>query len=161
MSHLQIKHKQPFTIVPNFLVNDLNISANALAVISYLAGKPEGWIVRPYDIKKRFKWGNHTWRKVSIELRDIGLVADKKHSGGTTLYFEIKWDKPQKPQNTTSIVDNEPVEPPVENQHVGGEKHENVDNPVDKHVDNDDDPPVDFRTVRKPTCRKSTGIERK
>lgn len=106
-----VKHTQPFTAVPNHLVNNDNISANALAVITYLAGKPTGWIARSYDIKRRFKWGDYTWRCVSKELRALGLLRDISHSEGKQLIFELEWEIMNKP------VDK-PCDPPVDFQQV-------------------------------------------
>ena len=109
MSNYRIKQtSQPFTAVPNYIVNNEDISAEALAVITYLAGKPDGWIARSYDIRKRFKWGNFIWRRVSRELRALGFISDIKHADGTDLIFEIKWQEPNNP------VDK-PCDPPVGN----------------------------------------------
>ena len=103
------KKSAPFSWLPNYLVNDPNVSSDALAVALYLNGKPEGWQARPVDIKKRFGWGRHTWLSVSKELRELGVLHEIKHKDGTSLYFELP----------------------------------------------DQDPPSDFRTVRKPTVGKS------
>lgn len=120
-----VKHNQPFTAVPNHIVNNPDISANALAVITYLSGKPTGWIARSYDIKKRFRWGDYTWRCVSKELRALGLLSDISHPEGKQLIFELIWEE-------KTIV-------------KASEK--GVDKPLDKPCD----PPVDFQQVQKPT----------
>lgn len=113
-----VKHSQPFTAVPNHLVNNDNISANALAAITYLAGKPTGWIARSYDIKKRFRWGDHTWRSVSKELRGLGVLRDMPHADGKQLIFELSWEEKHKAEGVDKPVD-ESCEPPVDFQQVG------------------------------------------
>ena len=109
-----VKHTQPFTAVPNHLVNNDSICAEALAVITYLAGKPMGWIARAYDIKKRFKWGDFTWRRVSKELKALGLLRHLPHSDGTQLIFELTWAE----QPLDNSVDKG-CEPPVGKTHGG------------------------------------------
>ena len=79
----------PFSWLPNYLVNDPDVSADALAVALYLNGKPAGWQVRPEDIKNRFKFGDHTWRKVSRQLKACNLLHEKITKNGTKLWFEI------------------------------------------------------------------------
>lgn len=79
----------PFSWLPNYLVNDPNVSAEALAVALYLHGKPEGWRARPTDIRNRFKWGKHTWLKVSKELKGLNILHETKNQSGTTLTFNI------------------------------------------------------------------------
>ncbi len=108
-----VKHNQPFTAVPNHLVNNDDISANALAAITYLAGKPMGWIARSYDIKRRFKWGDYTWRCVSKELRALGLLRDMNHCEGKQLIFELTWEE----KAVNNPVDKH-VEPPVDFQRM-------------------------------------------
>lgn len=102
-----VKHTQPFTAVPNHIVNNQNISVEALGVITYLAGKPEGWIARVYDIRKRFKLGEKKWERISKELRALGVLSHIQTGEGRQLVFELKWiredvDKPvEKPCDPT------------------------------------------------------------
>lgn len=131
MSNYRLKHTgQPFTAVPNYIVNDENISAEALAVITYVAGKPNGWIVRSYDIRRRFKWGDFVWRRVSRELRELGFITIVKHADGTDLNFEIKWqevDKPVKKPCDPPVGNCRVQNPPVGNQRVYKERYTKKD----------------------------------
>lgn len=88
------KSKAPFSWLPNYLVNDPNVSAEALAAALYLNGKPEGWRTRPFDIRKRFGWGDRKWRRVSKELKTLGLLHERKVAEGTILWFELPTDPP-------------------------------------------------------------------
>lgn len=86
---IQVKISNPFSWLPNSLVSDPNVSAEVLAVALYLNGKPDNWQARPFDIRKRFGWGDRKWRSVSKELVSLGLLTHVKHKGGTSLIFSI------------------------------------------------------------------------
>lgn len=78
-----------FAWLPNCIVYEWGLSAEALAAALYLNGKPAGWQARPFDIQNHFKWGVRIWRKVSKELKGFGLLNEKKHKEGTSLWFAI------------------------------------------------------------------------
>lgn len=82
-----------FGKLPNYLINDINLSANGLAAALYLESKPASWQCRPFDLKKRFGWGDHIWRKVSRELKSHGLLREIKHLDGTALKFIDPWEQ--------------------------------------------------------------------
>lgn len=75
MSNIHVTQNQPFTFLSKHLVENPEVDANTLACALYLNGKPEGWQVRPDDIRKRFGWGDHTWVAVSKNLKKIGLLS--------------------------------------------------------------------------------------
>lgn len=103
MSEIQIAPKREFfSWLPNYLVNDPNVSAEALACALYLNGKPAGWRARPFDLRKRFGWGDRKWRKISTELKAHRLLHEKITKDGTILWFDI-------PESATSPVDTPTV----------------------------------------------------
>lgn len=105
-TQIQVKINSPFSWLPNYLINDPNVSAEALAVAMYLNGKPHDWQARPFDIRKRFGWGDHKWRSVSKELTVLGLLKHAKHQHGTTMVFCLLFD----PQPCSSPVKPPPVD---------------------------------------------------
>jgi len=86
---IKVRISNPFSWLPNSLVSDENVSAEALAVALYLNGKPDNWHARPFDIRKRFGWGDKKWRSVSKELVSLGLLKYTKHQKGTTVTFHV------------------------------------------------------------------------
>lgn len=78
-----------FAWLPNCIVYEWGLSAEALGVALYLHGKPAGWKARPFDIQKHFKFGDYTWRKVSKELKSFGLLHERKVQSATELWFEL------------------------------------------------------------------------
>ena len=79
-----------FAWLPNCIVYDWGLSADALAAALYLNGKPAGWQARPFDIRAHFKWGERIWLRVSRELKSVDLLREKRiATGGTELWFEL------------------------------------------------------------------------
>jgi hypothetical protein len=83
------KKSQPFSWLPNSLVNDPSISMEILAIALYLNGKPENWRTRPFDICARFKIGKRVWLRISRELKELGFLIEKKTQDGTELWFSL------------------------------------------------------------------------
>lgn len=68
-----------FVAVPNSVVDDQEVSADALAVLVYLArlaGGRGSRIVRVSAVRDRFGWGKERWQRVSRELRSVGALVD-------------------------------------------------------------------------------------
>lgn len=68
-----------FVAVPNSVVDDERLSADALAVLVYLARLSGGRgprVVRVAAICKRFEWGKDKWQRVARELRAVGALSD-------------------------------------------------------------------------------------
>ena len=98
MSEIIVGNKHtPFSWLPNYLVNDAAVSAEALAAALYLHGKPDGWRARPFDLRKRFGWGESKWEKISKELKDLNLLHKKITKDGTQLWFELGRIEIEKP----------------------------------------------------------------
>jgi len=81
--------KEFFTWLPNCIVYEWGLSAEALAAALYLNGKPSGWQARPFDVQARFNWGDHIWRRVSKELKSHNLLREEITQSGTKLWFEL------------------------------------------------------------------------
>lgn len=99
---IRVIYKTNYTQVPNHLINDDRVSGDCLAVITYLCGKPNNWVVSVHDIRRRFNWGKDRWQKVSKELRELNLLALVREGSGTELVLDLTAELP---------VDN-----PVDNQ---------------------------------------------
>lgn len=68
-----------FVAVPNAVVDDTRLGADALAVLVYLArlaGGRGSRIVRVGAILKRFGFGKDKWQRIARELRAVGALAD-------------------------------------------------------------------------------------
>ena len=81
--------KEFFAWLPNCVVYEMGLSAEAVGVALYLHGKPSGWRARPFDIKKHFRLGDRGWYRVSKELKGAGLLHERKVQSGTELWFEL------------------------------------------------------------------------
>lgn len=79
-----------FSWLPNYLINDSRVTAEILGVALYLNGKPEGWVPRAYDIKKRFGFGKEKWERISREMRELGMLHHVTTQKGKQLVFQIR-----------------------------------------------------------------------
>lgn len=70
-------HSDSFTCIYNETLNNRNLSGESLAVLVYLCGKPNNWIIQPKDIQNRFQWGRDKIRKIFQELSSLGYM--KRH----------------------------------------------------------------------------------
>lgn len=71
------KHTVNFTIVPNDILNDTNLKAEALGLLVYLIGKPENWKINAEQLGMRFGWGRDKVYKVLKSLIDAFYVTRK------------------------------------------------------------------------------------
>lgn len=81
--------KEFFTWLPNCIVYEWGLSAEALGVALYLNGKPAGWQTRPFDVQNHFKFGDSKWRRLSKELKGFGLLVEEITAEGTKLWFTL------------------------------------------------------------------------
>jgi len=71
---------QNYNVIDNDLWTDMNLTGDGLRVLGYLLSKPDGWVIRETDIRKKFaKDGkelasNHFFRKVIKNLQEAGYL---------------------------------------------------------------------------------------
>ncbi len=70
----------PFTMIPNALLADTDISWKAKGVISYLLGKPAHWKARTKDIENHGTGGETEVRSALRELRNAGYARLERHT---------------------------------------------------------------------------------
>ena len=61
-------------MIPHNLINEGGLTAEAIAALVWIKAQPSCYTFRVRDIKARFKWGNFLWRRVSTELKDLGIL---------------------------------------------------------------------------------------
>lgn len=72
--------KSDFTIIPNEIINNPNISWKAKGIFSYLASKPDNWNFYREEIKKHATDGLRALKSGIKELEDAGyLVKNPKY----------------------------------------------------------------------------------
>lgn len=74
----------PFTTILNAVVEDVELSAEALGLLVYLVGKPDNWEVSPTQLKKRFNCGRDRIYRIINELIVAGYVqrGQSRQDGG-------------------------------------------------------------------------------
>lgn len=105
-----------FSMIPNSLLNDLNISLAAKGLYAFMRGKPPTWNFTIKSMAKQLKEGETAIRSALSELRDSGWVIYIKRSNGTGIY-KLLWDNP-KPENPNE-GNQTMAKPKLENPNVG------------------------------------------
>lgn len=86
MSILRRVHTRNFTVITNEVVNDTELSAEALGVLVYLLGRPHDWIVQQTQLSDRFQCGRDRMLRIIKELIVIGYirrVTERNQHDGT------------------------------------------------------------------------------
>lgn len=85
------KETIPFTQVPNVIIYDEKLSAQAKGVACYLFSRPDGWHFNYIEIASHFKNSEDTIRKFLVELEDEGyLTREKIRKGGKFARVEYR-----------------------------------------------------------------------
>lgn len=84
----------PFTPVPNYIINDPGMLVETKMTWIYLFSKRNipDWTVHPRQIQKALGFKDFIWRKVSKQLHDLGYLVSRKIQGGTLIKFVWDWD---------------------------------------------------------------------
>ncbi len=118
------KYTENFTVTPNALANDANVSAEGLGVMLYLLSKPDDWVVVMGDLRKRFNCGRDKMRRVVKELEKAGYLmrVENKEKGR---FAKVDYDVYPSPQseNPQPLTENpSPVNPSPENPSLNKER---------------------------------------
>lgn len=85
------KENIPFTQVPNVIIYDEKLSAQAKGVACYLFSRPDGWSFNYIEIASHFKNSKDTVRKFLLELKEAGyLTREKIREGGKFARVEYR-----------------------------------------------------------------------
>ena len=66
--------QENFAVLPNEMINDENLTSDALAVLVYLLSKPNDWQVRPTNLRNRFGWGKDKVYRILGNLEQLGYM---------------------------------------------------------------------------------------
>ena len=70
--------KEKFSTLPNALINDGRLAAEHLGLIVYLLSKPNDWIVRVTDLRKRFDYGRDKVYRILAQLEQYGYISKEQ-----------------------------------------------------------------------------------
>lgn len=63
-----------FAVIPNEVSEDRELSAEAVALYTYIMGKSPGWKPRMTDVRERYRWGRERQQRAMRELQAAGYV---------------------------------------------------------------------------------------
>jgi hypothetical protein len=144
----KLKHRNPFTAVPNALLNDSKLSFKAKGIYSYLYSKPDGWVffndailkettdgLNSFQsgIKELIKNGWLTKRQVILENGRFGgiefeLMHNIEKTSTDTLKKELKSvDKPssENPSSDKPSSENRPTYKERLNKEISNKERKN------------------------------------
>lgn len=83
------------------VLNHPHLSAPALGILCYVLGKPDDWVVRDVQLRKRFGYGRDKLRNIMRELSSFGFVrisqqrwkGRRQNLWGANFY--VIYDEPQ------------------------------------------------------------------
>jgi hypothetical protein len=85
------KENIPFTQVPNVIIYDEKLSAQAKGVACYLFSRPDGWRFSYIEIASHFTNSEDTIRKLLVKLEEAGyLTREKIREGGKFVRVEYR-----------------------------------------------------------------------
>ena len=129
----KIKHKNPFTAVPNIVLNDPRLTFKAKGIYSYLFSKPDGWVFYNQAILNETAEGITSFQSGIKELVKYGwlkkqqLIAKNGQFGGNE--YELMTELPTQ-ENMSTVTHKKskaPLEKPVTENPVS-------DNPVTENI---------------------------
>lgn len=103
------KHTSDYTVIPNAIMEDKDLSCECLGMLTYLIGKPSNWKIQAEFLGKRFGWGKTKVYTILKKLIDAGYVTRKanivnglKRGSEYTVYDTKLAEKPHCSQIRTS-----------------------------------------------------------
>lgn len=90
------KHTANFTTIGNALFNDERLEADVVGVLAYLLSRPNDWQVKPVQLRKRFRLGRDSMRRIIRAAIRFGWVVARvtRLSNGTvSVIYEVR-DEP-------------------------------------------------------------------
>ena len=97
MSNTITKEKVNFSMIPNDLLADQNLSLTAKGLYAFMHSKPDGWNFTIRSMSKQLKEGVTAISNALNELKESGWVTYTKHTDGTGSYH-LAWNNPN-PEN--------------------------------------------------------------
>ena len=86
-----------YTVIPNALLNDTEISGECLAMMVYLLSKPSDWQLSVKNLMKRFGWGRDKTYQAIAGLIERGYVIKnaQRNEGKFNAHIYFIYDTPQ------------------------------------------------------------------
>lgn len=78
-----------FSVVPDAILMDASLSAAARLVLTYIAGRPPGWVATVTDIKKKLSFSESQWKSARDALKQAGIIPldhPKRMGGGVNRF---------------------------------------------------------------------------
>jgi len=94
---IRSKSTDKYTVIPNSILNDTNLSAKAKGILCYLLSKPLNWVVYLSELPNHFKDGEKSIRSGFKELQEVGYVLSvemRNEQGHFKGFNHVVYDTP-------------------------------------------------------------------
>lgn len=71
---IRINKQRGYTVIPNGILPEGEISARAWGIYAYLLSRPDGWVIHVRQLQKVFKEGRDAIYAAMKQLRELGLL---------------------------------------------------------------------------------------
>lgn len=92
------RYNRNFTVLPNAVLDDDRLSAEAMGVLCYLRGRPADWHVELSHLSERFRIGRDKTQRVVAELVEAGWIKRERTRDPITRAFNgmdyVVYDEP-------------------------------------------------------------------
>lgn len=122
------KNQRGFTQIDNYILNDTNLSMQAIGLFTYLWSKPNDWQYYKEEIMKRFNCGKEALNTALKLLENNGYIYTEQTKDANGRFNKLTWHLCDKAEAKTSIenqqTENRLAEKPLaenrltENQHL-------------------------------------------
>jgi hypothetical protein len=104
----KLKHRNPFTAVPNSLLNDPNISFKAKGIYSYLYSKPDGWVFYNDAILQETTDGLNSFQSGIKELIKTNWLTKRQVILENGRFGGIEFELMHNLENATTVTHKTP-----------------------------------------------------
>lgn len=105
------QYTENYTVLPNDLTQNRNLSFEAKGMLGYLLSKPNNWVVRETDLCKEGGCGTHKVRRIKNELIAAKYIIKARPRNEDGTFSPVDFEVFPEPQ--TSIVQKPTVDDPT------------------------------------------------
>lgn len=107
MSEIKVRKRRTWSAIPDDILQDKALSLDARAVLGWMIGRPDGWIIRVGPMLGTLGLTKHIWSRIRGELLRAGYLFQARHAdehGRITWLIEVTDDPSDPPWSKNSTM---------------------------------------------------------
>lgn len=108
MSEIKVRKRRTWSAIPDDILQDKTLSLDTRAVLGWMIGRPDGWIIRIGPMLGALGLTKHIWSRIRGELQRAGYLFQARHSdehGRIAWQIEVTDDPSDPPWSKNSTMD--------------------------------------------------------